>query len=359
MKIINKFFHFKILYIFFVFLSLIIFFFSTVKSEGKAFEINNIDISQPFEINFDKNEVISEGFKKAFFELISLITKSEDRKKINSIKLTEIKAMIETFSIKEEKFIEETYYVNLGVSFNRKKILNYLNKKNIFSSVPLKTKIIFIPIIIDENKNELVVFSNNIIFNKWNDYTQSFHLIDYILPTEDLEDLNLIKSKYENIEQFDFKEIISKYSLEDSIIALIFKNNKDLRILSKINIQKNVILKNQTFLDIDINNNAQISEIIPKLKTIYEDYWKTTNEINTSIKLPLTIKVDNNNNLKIQKFEKILNETDLIYDFIIQKFNKDFIYYQIIFNGTPDIFLETMSDENYVFDTQNKIWHLK
>ena len=359
MKIINKFFHFKILYIFFVFLSLIIFFFSTVKSEGKAFEINNIDISQPFEIKFDKNEVISEGFKKAFFELISLITKSEDRKKINSIKLSEIKAMIETFSIKEEKFIEETYYVNLGVSFNRKKILNYLNKKNIFSSVPLKTKIIFIPIIIDENKNELVVFSNNIIFNKWNDYTQSFHLIDYILPTEDLEDLNLIKSKYENIEQFDFKEIISKYSLEDSIIALIFKNNKDLRILSKINIQKNVILKNQTFLDIDINNNAQISEIIPKLKTIYEDYWKTTNEINTSIKLPLTIKVDNNNNLKIQKFEKILNETDLIYDFIIQKFNKDFIYYQIIFNGTPDIFLETMSDENYVFDTQNKIWHLK
>ena len=179
-------------------------------------------------------------------------------------------------------------------------------------------------------------------------------MIDYILPTEDLEDLNLIKSKYENIEQFDFKEIISKYSLEDSIIALIFKKNKDLRILSKINIQKNVVLKNQTFLDIDINNNTQISEIIPKLKTIYEDYWKTTNEINTSIKLPLTIKVDNNNNLKIQKFEKILNETDLIYDFIIQKFNKDFIYYQIIFNGTPDIFLETMSDENYVFDTQNK-----
>ena len=359
MKIINKFFHFKILYIFFVFLSLIIFFFSTVKSEGKAFEINNIDISQPFEMNFDKNEVISEGFKKAFFELISLITKSEDRKKINSIKLSEIKAMIETFSIKEEKFIEETYYVNLGVSFNRKKILSYLNKKNIFSSVPLKKKIIFIPIIIDENKNELVVFSNNIIFKKWNDYTQSFHLIDYILPTEDLEDLNLIKSKYENIEEFDFKEIISKYSLEDSIIALIFKKNKDLRILSKINIQKNVVLKNQTFLDIDINNNTQISEIIPKLKTIYEDYWKTTNEINTSIKLPLTIKVDNNNNLKIQKFENILNETDLIYDFIIQKFNKDFIYYQIIFNGTPDIFLETMSDENYVFDTQNKVWHLK
>ena len=56
----------KTLYNFFLFLSLIIFFFSTDKVEGKTFDINNIEISRPFEINFDKNEVIDEGFKKAF-----------------------------------------------------------------------------------------------------------------------------------------------------------------------------------------------------------------------------------------------------------------------------------------------------
>ena len=81
MKICNKFFHFKFLYIFFIFLSLNIFFFSTVKSEGKTFDIYNIEISTPFEIDFDKNDVIDEGFKKAFFELISLIDKSSDKKK--------------------------------------------------------------------------------------------------------------------------------------------------------------------------------------------------------------------------------------------------------------------------------------
>ena len=46
--------------------------------------------------------------------------------------------MIETFSIKEEKFIDELYYVNLDVSFNKKKLLNYLEKKNVFPSIPLK-----------------------------------------------------------------------------------------------------------------------------------------------------------------------------------------------------------------------------
>ena len=78
---INNFFHSKNLYIFFVFLSLIIFFFSTAKVQAKSFEIENIEISRPFEMNFNKNEVIDEGFHKAFYELTSLIIKSLDKKK--------------------------------------------------------------------------------------------------------------------------------------------------------------------------------------------------------------------------------------------------------------------------------------
>ena len=68
--------HSKTLYIFFIFLSLNIFFFSTVKTKAKSFEINDIDITRPFEINFDKNEVIDEGFRKAYNQLLSLILSS-------------------------------------------------------------------------------------------------------------------------------------------------------------------------------------------------------------------------------------------------------------------------------------------
>ena len=97
--------HSKILYIFFLFLSLNIFFFSTVKCSAKAFDIDNVNISEPFEINFDKNKVIDEGFKKAYQNLIKKILNSTDQKRIKQIKLNEIKGMIESFSIKEEKFI--------------------------------------------------------------------------------------------------------------------------------------------------------------------------------------------------------------------------------------------------------------
>tara|TARA_Y100000741_G_scaffold200209_1_gene152294 strand:- start:958 stop:2034 length:1077 start_codon:yes stop_codon:yes gene_type:complete len=356
---INNFIYKKNLYIFFIFLSLIIFFFSTEKLEAKVFNINNIEISKPFEINFNKNKVIDEGFRKAFFELTSLTTKTSDQIKIKKVRLNEIKGMIDSFSIKEEKFIDEIYYVNLGVSFNKKKFFSFLEKKNIFPSTSNKKKFLFIPIIIDENKKDLLIYSENKFYNEWNSFSKNYHLINYILPTEDLEDLNLIKKNYGNIEDFNFKEITNKYNLENSIVALIFKNEKEMRVLSKISIKDNINIKNQSFSNINLNDKKQLENIINQLKIIYEDYWKDSNRINTSIKLLLTIEINSSNENKIRNFEKVLNDTDLIYSFNISKFNKDSIFYKIIFNGTPDIFLKSMNDNKFDFDTQKKTWVLK
>jgi len=347
------------LYIFFIILSLNIFFFSTVKAEAKSFEISNIDITIPFEINFNKNKAIDEGFKKAYNRLISLIVSSKDQKKINLIKLNQIKGMIESFTIKEEKFINETYYMNLGVSFNKKKVFSYLEENNIFPSIPEKKNFLFIPIIIDEVKKDLLIFYNNKIYDLWNNDSDESILIKYILPTEDLEDLDLIKSKFEFIEQYDFKEITSKYDLKDSIIALIFKNENDIRILSRINLDGNMTLKNQSFSNMSFGEEESVNTIINTLKTIYDDFWKKYNQINTSIKLIINVKVKNKNSNELSNFEKILNEIDLVYDFSISKFDKDFTFYEIIFNGSPNIFLKKMTDKDYDFNTQNKIWILK
>ena len=355
----NKKIHLTKVYILFIFLSLLIFFFSTKKVFSKAFEIDNIEISKPFQMNFNKNDVIDEGFKKAFAELILKIVNSNDQKKIENIKINEIKGMVESFSIKNEKFVNEIYNINLGVTFNKKKIFNYLEKKNIFPSIPLERKILFIPIIIDEKEKELLIFSNNIFFNNWTKSSKNYYLIEYILPTEDLEDINFIKKRFDTIEEYDFKEIINKYNLDDSVVALIFKKDQELRILSKINIKNKVILKNKTFKNLNINNEIDMKNVISELKNSYEDYWKDLNKINTSIKLSLNIRVENSNNAKVSKFEKNLKETDLIYKFDISRFDKNYTFYHIIFNGTPNNFLKTMVNFGYNFNIQNKIWILK
>ena len=349
----------KRLYIFFSTLALIIFFFSTEVVKAKSFEINDIEISQPFEINFDKNKVIDLGFKKAFFELVYSLIKSPDFKKIDNIGLNEIKSMIETFSIKEEKFIDQKYYVNLGVSFNKKKIFRYLEKKNIFPSRILREQFLFIPIIINENEDSLSIFSDNPIYMNWNKTNKRYQLINYLLPSEDLEDLNLVKEKLDVIETYDFKDITKKYILNNSIICLIFIGNNEVRILTKIYNDKNEIIKNNTFKNTDIYSEIDLDSLINNLKNLFEDTWKKLNEINTSIKVPITIKIKNYDLKKSNNFEIFLNEIDMVSDYSIQKFDKEFVFYEVLFNGTVQNFINIMKNKNYNLNTQKKIWTLE
>lgn len=351
--------YFKNKYILFFVVALTIFFFSTVHVLAKSFQINDIEISKPFKNNFNKNKVIDIGFKNAFSELMQILLKSSDYKKINKIRLNEIKSMVESFSIKEEKFIDDIYYVKIGVTFDKKKIFNFLEKKNIFPSQIFSEKFLFIPIIIDENVNDLTIYSGNPIYDNWISLKKKYHLIDYILPTEDLEDLTIIKNKYDEIENYNFREIINKYYLDNCIIALIFVNNQNVRILSKIITKNKSVIKNNTFTEFDLNNEDKVKLLIDELRNIYEDTWKENNQINTSIKLPLIIRIDNKNSNELIKFENILNELDLVNYFSIKKFNQNQIFYEIVFNGSPSNFIEIMGDKNYIFDTQKKIWILK
>ena len=359
MKFNIKFLCFKKVYIYFCFLALLNIFFSTDNSHAKIFSINNIEISTPFEINFDKNEIIDRGFTQAFDRLILSIVQTKDQKKISETSLGLIKGMIETFSIKEEKFINEVYYLSLNVSFNKRKIFKLLESKNIFPSLPIKKKVFFLPIILDENKNEILIFSESYLFNNWNLNIENHHLLDYVLPTEDLEDFNLIKSNLKNLENYDYKDIIQKYNLNDHIISIIFKDNNKIKVLNKINFNEKEDLKNLNFENLNLNKKIEVDKFIENLKEIYENYWKVKNEINTSVKLSLTISINNNDNSKISQLEEILDNIDLIYDFYIFKFNNKNNFYKIIFNGSPDHFLKIMKDKNYEFNIKNQIWILK
>ena len=349
----------RYLYIFFLLLALNLSFFSTSKLNAKGFFIDEIEIREKLENNFNKETLINKGFKKAFYELMSKLVQSKDLTKISNVNLNEIKSMIETFTVNEEKFINKTYSLNLGVSFNKKKIFKYLDKQKIFPSQIKEENFLFIPILLDQSKNDILVYSKNPFYNNWKNSNIKSHLINYVLPTEDIEDLNLIRKNYLEIENYDFKKIIEKYSLDNSIVVIFFKNNDKIKVLSKIKIKENQVIKSFTFDNIDLSNTDESTKLINDLKIIYEDFWKENNLINTSIKLPILIKVDSKNFELSLKFEKILSKIDVINSFSIGRFNKDFIFYELIFNGTPKSFINIMKEQNFNFDTQNKTWILK
>mgnify|MGYP000480248858 FL=1 len=359
MQIINKFYKLLNVYIYFILFSLLIVFFSTTYSNANAFRVSKIEISSPFELNFEKNNVIDKGFQTSFSDLISMITTSGDRKKIKNVSIKEIKGMIDSFTISDEKFINNEYFANLETTFNKKKILKFLENKNIFPSIPQRNKVLLFPILIETKNNNIYLFNNNIFYDKWNEQKNSYDLLDYLLPSEDIEDLIELQKISKDIETYDFSNLINKYDIKDSIILIIYKESNRVRTLSKINLNNNLKIQNKNYPKLDILNNNDFSNIVENLKQLYEDQWKKNNEINTSIKLPITISINSKKTKKIIELEQVLYSLDLVSDFSILNFNSEIIQYKITYNGTPNIFLNDMKEKNLELEMKNNMWILK
>ena len=288
-----------------------------------------------------------------------MITTSGDKDKIKSTPVKEIKSMIDSFTISGERFVNDEYFATLETTFNKKNILKFLEKKNIFPSMPIRNKVLLIPILVDLKTEEISLFENNIFYEKWNNEKKNYQLLDYLLPNEDLEDLDKIQKISDLIDGYDFLSLIEKYDLNDYIILIIYKDLNEVKTLSKINLNNAFKVYNHKYSGINLENDNDFKKIIENLKITYEDYWKKNNEINTSIKLPITLSVNSKSYKKITRMVELFINTDVISDFYILRFNNERIQYRIIYNGSPKNFLNNMSKNDFNLVMENNIWTIK
>ena len=359
MQIINKLLKLQKVYIFFISLLLFIIIFSTTYLNANTFKVSDIEISSPFELNFKKSHVIDKGFQSSFSTLLSMIATSGDKNKIKNITIKELKSMIDSFTISDEKFINNEYFAKLETTFNKKKILNFLEKRNIFPSIPVRNKVLLVPILVDTENESINLFNDNIFYERWNDIKKNYQLLNYLLPSEDLEDLNKLQEMFNSIETYDFINLITKYDLKDYIISVIYKNKDEVKVLSKINLNNSLKVNNQKYSKVDLTNEKDFNMILENLKNFYEDEWKKNNEINTSIKLPLTIYIKSKEYKKILYMEELLANNDLISNFYILKFDNEFTQYKIIYNGSPKTFFNNMNNKYFDLEMENNVWTVK
>ena len=162
----------------------------------------------------------------------------------------------------------------------------------------------------------------------------------------------------DNIENKNFNEIINKYNINNHIILIILKNENLIKTLSKIKIDEKNMIVNKFYKNDSINKQENVEKIILDLKEIYEDKWKSLNKLNTLISLPIRLSVSSKNIEISEKLEKTLFNIDLISDFNIEKFDNKEIIYKIIYNSTPDKFLDTMLSNNFRIDTSSDLWKI-
>ena len=64
--------------------------------------------------------------------------------KISNYKVDEIKNLIDSFNIKDEKFVNNNYNATFEINFNKQNTFLFIEKKNIYPSIPNRKKNYFI-----------------------------------------------------------------------------------------------------------------------------------------------------------------------------------------------------------------------
>ena len=106
------------LYIFFCYLFIFLMVFSTGIAKAKTYNVEKVEIIEPYDLDFKKEIVIDKAFKSAFEILISRIINSDNIKSVDFNNINEIRTMVDSFLIQNEKFIDnwnETFDRAYGV----------------------------------------------------------------------------------------------------------------------------------------------------------------------------------------------------------------------------------------------------
>ena len=347
--------------LYFFFLLLILFFikFSTIKVFGDNYTVKNINIKEQYDVNFNKDQAINKGFEKAFKTLIYKIVENKDKKLFNNISKKKISSLIDNFSITNEKFVNNNYEVDFEVKFDKKKLLSFIRSKSVISSVPENTEVLFIPILIDTQSNDIKYFNQNYFYNNWNNVNKKYFSISYNLPDENIENFRIFQKIKNNLESNDLSEITDKYNFNNIFVVIFYKNHSNIKIFSKISFSNSNFKFNLNQKNINYEDNKTLDQIILNLKNLYEDKWKLINKINTSITIPIKISIKNNNFIISDKLENILNESDFVYEYEIEKMNSEEIVYKIIYNNNPEKFLNTLKLNDININSSSDIWNIK
>ena len=157
---------------------------------------------------------------------MSKILISRDLDKIDDLNLNQIKNLIDSFQIFDERHIKEDYSAKFKIFYNDKSVKNLLRNKNISFSEPKNTTIVFFPILFIDD--DIKIFTENFLYENFKKINLKNDLINFVLPLEDIEDIDLVNTIKNEMENLDAENIVNKYDIENYAIVIMQYNNKTL-----------------------------------------------------------------------------------------------------------------------------------
>ena len=341
--------------------SIVMFLFKTgnVLSDSSIFNVNNIKI----DLNLYKNKekFLNIAFKKGFLQLADRILLKQDKLKIENIDNNQIKKFISYYQINEESAEQNTdeEFIKINLAFDKEKLNNYFYQNNIlYTDLKLKEVGIF-PLHI---KNDVpMIYSENFFYDNWNKNKKikNENQVDYIIPVENLESIEIIKKHSNNFENIEFLKLFKEYDLNNKIFIIIFEEKLQFKIFFKGYISKKRIIKSFNYPKNNLRLIDQYKKIILELKHETIEIIKSNNliDIKTPSFLNLKLNINKINDLYIA--QKIFEKIDLIEKFNVIELNKKEAKIKIKYFGKTSYIAEKFFENGIKLINENNEWKIE
>ena len=338
----------------FIFCILIILFKTeTVLSNNNIFDVNNIEISE--ENSKNNEELLNQAFKTAFNELIKRLLLEEDYRSLANTKLEKIKKLISYYQIiNSDKDIIKNY-TKFNISFNKDKMHNFFYNQNILYSDILNTDVILFPLL--KKNNEYFIYTKNYFYENWN-IENSKNLIEYTLPVENIENIQKIEKKKNNIFAIDISDFFKEYNIKNMVFAIIDIESSGSKIYLSTKINKKKINKNLFIERAGLNQIQFFNKIIIEIKNEIKDIIKSQNLIDVRTPSFLNVQIKFNNKSDLVEFNNRINQIDLIDNYYVQQISKDYALVKIKYLGKINKIINKLNDLDINLKMLNGQWEI-
>jgi len=328
-----------------------------VLSDNNIFNVNNIEIGK--EISKNKEKIVNQAFRKAFSQLINRLLLEEDYKRVSNTNLTDIKKLISYYQIQNSSTKEEDINIKtVNIFFDKERMHKFFYNRNLLYSDIINTEAIIFPLL--KKEKQYFIYTQNYFYENWNEESSS-DLIKYILPAENIENIQKINLNKENIYELNISDFFSEYDIENLIFVFIeIKKNKSAEVYLKTRIGGKKINKNLSFKnEKELSQNKFNDIIISEVNNLVRDLIKSQNliDVRTPSFLNAEIRI-NKKKSNLFEFNNRLKKIDLIDKFYVQEINKDYVSIKIKYLGKISKIIDKFKDQEIDLIMKDGKWQL-
>jgi hypothetical protein len=260
-----------------IFLLLLSFLFTATYSYSDAYRVENVIIQESFQNtkNFRQN-LINKGIISSFQTLSKRILLESQFWKIKNINSKLAKEMTKTVSLHGERKIDNNYEINLSAVYDKNKVKNFFNSRNITYTETVSQPIMLFSII--KENDTITIWENNFFSANWDKSKYPNYFVSFLVPEGDIFDQKNLVLNNTSIRDIDERLILQKYNLTNSLVVLIDLDTKKNNVQYRLNLSGITYYKkfSKEFKS-DDNKESQFLELIDEIKYSVENLWKSKN----------------------------------------------------------------------------------